>query len=453
MLAVIQKIISVIVALLVSLGIYPAPQPPADGIKADAVYSFANDESGSAAGKITVSADYDATYSLYWGDADSVKLTASSLSGKTVAYTQFTDVTVSGGEGETELNPFLAIPDGAKTVLLYYGEQQLDSDPIPAGKIPDYGEATYSFGSLSNVHFNRYSTSGGDDSEISYPRALDFLKDMGVTIVGVAGDLSKSGEAASYESFGRINSGYDFPVFSCKGNHDCKSKFSYDAWNANVNPGVFTESGRSGVLSKADNGYDFVYGGSETNGDIFIFLSQISDKYAPFVRLLTDEQLDWLAEQLETYKDRRVYLYFHTFLNAPDGNPLLGEGNLINDYGFFYTLPYFKGNTDEKRFRELLTEYKNVIWFNGHSHWAYRLEKYNPSLNITDYDGTTATMVHVSSVAAPRTTGLTEPFQTSNPLKMSEGLYNTVYDDFIITNACDFVSGSILAYAVYKIDK
>lgn len=105
------------------------------------------------------------------------------------------------------------------------------------------------------------------------------------------------------------------------------------------------------------------------------------------------EQLDWLAEQLETYKDRRVYLYFHTFLNAPEGNPLLGEGNLINE------------------------------------------------------------MVHVSSVAAPRTTGLTEPFQTSNPLKMSEGLYNTVYEDFIITNACDFVSGSILAYAVYKIDK
>lgn len=131
----------------------------------------------------------------------------------------------------------------------------------------------------------------------------------------------------------------------------------------------------------------------------------------------------------------------------------MGEGNIVNDYGFFYTLPYFKGNKDEKRFRELLTQYKNVIYFNGHSHWAYSMEKYNPMLNITDYDGTTATMVHVSSVGAPRTTSPTQPFQTSNPLKMSEGLFNRVYDNFIITNPCDFVNGEILAYAIYKIDR
>lgn len=449
----IQKIISIIIALLMATGIFPAPKPPADGIKADAEITFANENAGSAAGTVTVNADFDATYELYWGNANNEKLTATAPSGKTVAYTEFADVTVSKGVGELTLNSFLAIPDGAKTVLLYYGDEQLDSDPIPSEKILNYGNATYSFGSLSDVHFNRYFTSGGDDSEISYPRALNFLNDMGVSIVGVAGDLSYKGEAASYESFNKFNSEFNFPVFSCKGNHDCKSEFSYDAWNANVNPGVFTENGRDGVLAKADNGYDFVYSGKETNGDIFIFLSQISDKYAPFTPLLTDSQLDWFAAQLETYKDKRVFLYFHTFLNAPTGNPLLGEGNLVNDYGFFYTLPYFKGNKDERRFRELLTEYKNVIWFNGHSHWAYSLEKYNPSLNITDYNGTTATMVHVSSTAAPRTTGITEPFQTSNPLKMSEGLYNQVYDNFIITNACDFVSGSILAYAVYKINK
>lgn len=450
---IIQKIISIIIALLMATGLFPTPKPPAEGIKADAELSFANSEPGSAAGTVTVQSDFDATYSVYWGNADSEKLTATAPSGKTVPYTEFADITVSKGVGEITLNSFLAIPDGAETVLLYYGEEQLDSDPIPTEKILDYGDATYSFGSLSDVHFNRYSASGGDDSEISYPRALNFLNDMGVSIVGVAGDLSYKGEAASYESFNRINSEFNFLVFSCKGNHDCKSEFSYDAWNANVNPGVFTEEGRSGVLAKADNGYDFVYSGDETNGDVFIFLSQISDKYAPFTPLLTDEQLDWFAAQLEAYKDKRVYLYFHTFLNAPTGNPLLGEGNLVNDYGFFYTLPYFKGNKDERRFRELLTEYKNVIWFNGHSHWAYKLECYNPSLNITDYNGTTATMVHVSSTAAPRTTGITEPFQTSNPLKMSEGLYNTVYDDFIITNACDFAGGNILAYAVYKINK
>lgn len=171
--------------------------------------------------------------------------------------------------GETKLNPFLAIPDGAETVLLYYGDRMLDNDAIPSEKILDYGEASYSFGSL-----------------------------------------------------------------------------------------------------------------------------------------------------------------------------------MPNDYGLFYTLPCFMGNSDEVRFRELITEYKNVIWFNGHSHWAYKLECYNSSLNITDYNGTTATMVHVSSTGAPRTTGITEPVQKSNPLEMSEVLYNTVYDDFIITSACDFVGGKISVYTI-----
>lgn len=449
---VLQKIVAVITALLMALGLLP-PSPPPENIFADAEITFSNSDAGSAAGTVKVVADYDDTYSLYWGDSSAQKLTARSATGKTVPYTEFANVTVDNGEGTYTLNPFLAIPQGAETVLLYHGDKLLDTDKLPDGKVAHYGEATYSFGSLSDVHFNRYSTSGSDDTEISYPRALNFLNDMGVSIVGVAGDLSAKGEAAAYESFNRINSGFKFPVFSCKGNHDCMSQFNYDSWKANINPGVFDEGGRSGVLATADNGYDFVYSGSETHGDIFIFLSQITDKYAPFIQLLTDSQLDWLASQLETYKDKRVYLYFHTFLNAPNGNPFLGEGNIVNDYGFFYTLPYFKGNKDEKRFRELLTQYKNVIYFNGHSHWAYSMEKYNPILNITDYDGTTATMVHVSSVGAPRTTSPTQPFQTSNPLKMSEGLFNQVYDNFIITNPCDFVNGEILAYAMYKIDR
>lgn len=36
-------------------------------------------------------------------------------------------------------------------------------------------------------------------------------------------------------------------------------------------------------------------------------------------------------------------------------------------------------------------------------YWAYEMQSYNPRINITDYDGTTVTMVHISSVAAPRT--------------------------------------------------
>lgn len=448
-----QKLIALILSSLISAGII-APVPfPSDGVQATADFVFATDEAGSAKGTAKVEANFDATYELYWGDAQGNKLTTSSPSGKVVPYSWFAQVEVKKGEGTKETNSFLAIPDGAETILLYYQDQLLDTDSIPEENIPDYGDMTYSFGSLSDIHFNRYFDDNGNDlTDMSYPRALDFLDDMGVSIIGVSGDLSNNGESSSYESFRKYNEQHDFHVFSCKGNHDCRKEFVYESWKENVNVGVFSEDKPAGVLDVADNGYDFVYSGEETHGDVFIFFSQISNTYAPFVQLVTDEQQDWLEAMFEKYQDKRVFLYFHTFLNAPTGNPFLGEGNIYNDWGLFYTIPYFKGNKDERRFRNLLEKYQNVVFFNGHSHWTYDMECYNPDLNISDYDGTTATMIHVSSVGAPRITSFTQPTKKSCPGEMSEGIFVQAYGDFIISNACDFANGQLLAYAIYKVD-
>ena len=448
-----KKFLSVIVAFLISLGVISAPSIPEDGIKADATILFSDSDPGCAAGRVSVASNFDCDYELYWGDASGEKLSAVSSSGKTVEYSYFADVAVENGSGSATLNEFLAIPENAETALLYYKDELLDTDALPKEKLATGDEELYSFGALSDVHFNRYSDFSDDDASNSFPNALSFLNETGASIVGVCGDLSSRGESSAYEKFNQYTSQYDFPVFSCKGNHDCYEKFDYNAWKENINPGVYSDVKRDGVLDVAENGYDFVYSGEETKGDIFIFFSQISSTYAPFVKLVTDEQLDWLSAQFEKYKNERVYLFFHTFFNAPSGIGALGEGNIVNDYGISYSLPYFKGNKDEVRFRKLLTEYKNVTFFNGHSHLSYDMQSYNPRLNITDYDGTTATMVHVSSVSAPRTTSIKEPTLKSNPGTMSEGLYVRVYPDYIITTACDFIGGRFLAYATYKIDK
>ena len=442
-----------IVAFLISLGVISAPSIPEGGIKADATILFSDTDPGCAAGKLTVTSNYDGDYRLFWGDAEGNRLSAvSASSGESVPYSYFADVTVKNGSGSYELNEFLAIPENAETTLLYCGDELLDTDYIPADKLNSYNGELYTFGALSDVHFNRYSDKSDDDASQSFPNALKFLNGLGVSIIGVCGDLSSRGESSAYEKFNSFASQYSFPIFSCKGNHDCYEKFDYNAWKANINPGVYSDVKRDGVLNVADNGYDFVYSGEETKGDVFIFLSQISSTYAPFVRLLTDEQLDWLSAQLEEFKDKRVYLFFHTFLNAPTGIGALGEGNIVNDYGVSYPLPFFKGNEDEERFRDLLTEYKNVTFFNGHSHLSYDMQVYNPRLNITDYDKTTATMVHVSSVSAPRTASIKSPTLKSNPGSMSEGLYITVYPEYIIVTACDFIGGQFLAYATYRVD-
>ena len=208
------------------------------------------------------------------------------------------------------------------------------------------------------------------------------------------------------------------------------------------------------MVEVADNGMDFVYAPSEAKGDVFIFFSQYRWDYnKPTSRLVTDEQLDWLSAQLEKYKNETVFLFFHTFLANADGDPDMGEGNLKNNVGNSYDLVFTPGTADEARFRELMKEYKNVVFFNGHSHWAYDMQKFNPQMNITDYNGEYATMVHISSVSSPRRTTANSLATTEHAMRSSEGMLVTVYPEKIVFTACDFLSGELLAYATYVIEK
>lgn len=452
----IQRILSFFTAVLLLLGIRVTPSGPPENVAADsatATFSFADEVPGSAAGTVTLTAQADGEYTLYWGDAAGEKL-AAHAAGRDVPYTEFATVSVKDGTGEAALNDFLAIPQGAQSVLIYGGETQAGAYALPREKTQDC-VATYSYGVLSDVHFNRYNKSGtGDDACITFPAALDFFDDFDVTMVAMSGDLSKNGEKSAYEKFSNIASQYDFPVFTCKGNHDCASEYTLENWQQYINPGVYGDEKREGVLEVAENGLDFVFCGEETHGDVFIFFSQTAWQYIlPTSRIVTDAQLDWLQQQLETYKDKRVYLFFHTFLLAPSGNRLMGEGNLLTRSLSFYPLFYAFGSRDERRFRELMETYKNVTFFNGHSHWAYYLQSINPSLNITDYDGSTATMVHVGSVTSPRISNDTTLLWTSDTMERSEGYLVTVYPDHYVLTACDFLQGQMLAYATYTVQK
>lgn len=444
--AIITKFISIITSILMLLGLPAGSLGNGDGNAAgDMTVSFADETPGSMAGSVKVKATVDGEYDIYWGDAEGGDLTAN-VNGKTVGYSEFATVEVRFGSGELEFNDFLAIPEGAETMVLKKGDKVLETETIPENKRLDYGTQKYAFGALSDVHFNRYSALSDDDTVVSFPRALNYLKDWGVSVVGISGDLSLNGELDSYEKYNSVVSQYDFPVYTCKGNHDCRKYYTLSNWQKNVNKDIYGASKPAGILDVSSNGLDFVY---ECNGDIFIFFSQVSNTYMLGVQLVTDGQLDWLEKQFAAYKDRNVYLFFHTFLGS-DGIPTnMCEGNIINPLGATYTLTYVKGNKDEKRFKQLLSEYKNVVFFNGHSHWSYDMQKYNKNLNISDYDGKYAPMVHVSSVAAPRTVTDTSLVQKSNPGYMSEGLYMTVYNDMLLIRAVDFISGEFLAYATY----
>lgn len=444
------KIMTMIMPLVIALNGFTVSLPFFNG-KAEIDYVFANDAAGSAAGTVTVSSPVNGSYELYWGTGDNEKLSVE-VKGYEVFYSEFAELTVSGGKGSTDIYEFTAIPEGAESVLAFKNKAFMGSAELPEEKIADNGEKIYSFGALSDLHFNRYNLSlTGDDAEITFPNALNFLDGFGISLVGMSGDLSSNGERDSFEKFHRIASDYDFPVYTSTGNHDVSNKYSLENWQELVNAGVYGENKADGVINVSENGMDFVYQPPEGRGDIFIFLCQYQWDYNKDTsRILTDEQLDWLATRLEEYKDRKVFLFFHTFLNAPGDNPYMGEGNLINNLGVKYNLSFTAGTPDEARFRQLMKDYKNVFFFNGHSHWTYDMYKLNPQINITNYDGEYATMIHISSVSSPRSATANSATTVENCMRKSEGMLVTVYDDCIVFTACEFFSGELLAYATYR---
>ena len=428
-------------------------------------YTFSNTDAYSAAGEIEITSKMDGDYKLYWGD-ENEKVLSIDVASYTATYSEFLTVEVDDGFGKGEVYEFTAIPEGAETVLAYKGPFFAAAIDIPDYKIPGREEENYRFGALSDVHFNRYALSLTDDSMVAFPNALNFLKEMGISFVAMSGDLSAGAETSAYEKFNYIVSKFDFPVYTCTGNHDVNGDLNKEDWLNNVNTGVYSDTLPEGVRDVNIDTFDFVYEPKDGKGDVFIFLSQQWWSYNNYPdteengetdgesRILSDSQLDWLEQELEKDKDKTVYLFFHTFLsNMQTGEKQTGEGNCVNNVGEHYNLVYTKGTEDESRFSALMTKYKNVIFFNGHSHYMYSMTKYNPLLNITDYDGQTATMVHVSSVSSPRSLTDNSDDDYEHYMRDSEGYLVTVYDDYIILQGINFLKGKMLSYATYKIDR
>lgn len=415
---------------------------------AEIEYAYADEVDGNAGGTVTVNSKYAGTYDLYWGDEDGKRLKMDGT-----PFTEFAEVRVEDGSGSTDVYEFTAIPEGAETVLAFKGAVLCGKTEIPEEKQADDGDALYTFGVLSDVHYDRYNLSlTGDDAVITFKNALNFLDRYGVSVVGLSGDISTKSETDAFEKYNKTVSAYDFPVYTSTGNHDVGYGEFLDRWTSLVNVDAYHEPVREGICDVADNGLDFVYAPDALGGDVFLFLSQIDWSYnSPDSRLLADEQLDWLASELEKYRDRRVYLFFHTFMADDNGDPRLGEGNLLNDKGVTYDLVYTVGTADEVRFRALLREYKNVIFFNGHSHWEFEGVSMNPIMNITDYDGAYATFVHVPSVSSPRRTlmGSTNVFEQY--MRSSQGYLVKVYEDKIVLFGTQFWGERFLSFATFNI--
>jgi hypothetical protein len=415
------------------------------------IYDYAYQSPGLAYGTITVSTSEAGSYQLYWADKDGNKLKYNG-----VEFTEITDITTTESNQTTEYkvpSPYTVIPDGAEQLILLNNQSETVCNyVIPENKKFDEGEAKYSFALMSDVHYNRYPEENGeqDDSVEAFDNALKFVNDQGIDFVGLTGDLSNQGEDLAYTKFNTAIEKYpDITVYTCMGNHDV-------SWTGSAETHVKLFANQINKNRTSDknvkeidsNGVDFVY---EKNGDIFIFFSQTKANYNKYTYLVSKEQMTWLEKVLNKYAEYNVYLFFHTYFASDNGDVTTAVGNLQNPGGYTYDLTYVYGNPSEVRMRKILNKYPNVTMFNGHSHWAYDQQKYNPNLNIGNINSnkTGASLVHLSSVSAPRTIEENATKREENNGKLSQGTIAVKYNSSTVYLSTDFVTGKYLAYAAY----
>lgn len=407
-------------------------------------YDFLYDQPGFAGGTVSFYPAKSDTYTFYWGDSN----------GQLANYTMlYSDLFVANQEAEITIQSFTAIPKGATKLLAVSADKKtIYSYDLPAERLFDK-EQLYSFGALSDSHQGyRYDSTGA----IPYNHFVDAVKDlseMGASIIGMSGDFSYDNEEFEYQLHAEaIKELYAFnsklPIYTTSGNHECKyTGFSKD-WFLKYSRNVVDYDTDLLPIFEAGNDLDFTI--ELPDGSVMLYLNQIYYDYNQTTsRLLDDYQITWLENQLEKYKDRTVFLFFHTFIDGEAGDAQTSTGK---EYG----LPLISGTVEYKHFNELFTKYKNVVYFSGHSHQSFDLQLMDPKAenktnlytNIDNNNGTFATMVHIPSVAATRSgTGLTDA------KNRSEGYLVRVYEDCIVLEGYDFVNNQNFAYATYIIAK
>lgn len=266
--------------------------------------------------------------------------------------------------------------------------------------------ALYSFGVMSDIHIPTDETSdtvyGSKYQGITkFTNVINKLKDTDMEFLCVTGDLTTYGNDAQYINASNIINNLNKPFYSCNGNHDMVYNDKNDGrWN-----NYFGHS-MNYVFTK--------------NNDVFIFMSLTTS--GTIIDTPYTTNIDWLENQLNNYKNKRVFLFMHL--------PLTGYAGLKTNekYGFS------DGSTEDERILSLLKQHLNVHCFSGHTHYTFALQEDYPNIIVSKLDYYNISLIHVPSLTQPRnkTGNMTDLSVSNQHLEMFKV---DVYEKKIILHA------------------
>lgn len=322
----------------------------------------------------------------------------------------------------SSLIPQNTAPKGTKKIGVY------DSDgnrvgSIPLGSLaPVIGRKLYSVGLVSDVHFAHVDTVEWTP-HTKFDKALTYFETENCVFVCNSGDFTNTGfyrdgdpetlHTYQFEQYKSICDAHSIPVYELCGNHE-----SY------VNP--ITDN----LTELAQYAGAEMYYSVEQGSDLYLFLSQ-PNAGTP----MTDAALQWLYETLEANRNRRCFIFVHSYLDSGNVNGIYG-----ND-----TFSWW--GTKTTAFKNLLKHYKNTILFHGHSHFWFKDQELDQTANYNEATGFRS--VHIPSLTRP---AYAVDGERGGDDGLSYGYLMDVYENCIVLNGRDFIKDAWVPTGVLKID-
>ena len=316
-------------------------------------------------------------------------------------------------------------PEEAGAIGIYDAEGNRAGDISVDGFKVSTGKPLYSIGMLSDVHCEANSKA---EALSDFQNALTFLNARNIVMTCICGDITENGTAEELAMYRDIVSAYSpsIPVYTTTGNHDARpSGINEERWLEYTGQPVIFE--KSVTLPDCSKDHYLFLGMSRWNRDV------------PY----KSEHISWLKGKLEEYKNERCFVITHLFF--PDR-----AGNL----NYIYPVGNCLQGAQHDELAALCDKYTNSIWFSGHSHWKWELQKYQDRANIYrgfNEDGSPASgwCVHISSCANPgKSDGIS---LRDGDLLESEGAILHIYEDHVDMLGIDFKKGKYLPIASYTL--
>ena len=215
-------------------------------------------------------------------------------------------------------------------------------------------------------------------------QAFDVLGSMNdLDFIAFNGDclLQEGGNADVYGSlktiFDELRGKIQCPLYMIPGNHD--SGCSVEVWESVANTSAWDDvtfmSGRVDCYYK------------EINGDLYIWFGVWNNKGIVY----SSSQWEWLWNLLDTNSGReRIFLFTHLYDSSVDGF----GWRYLN--GTYQQNGWKTENTSHPEFG-LIKNYRNVIWFSGHSHTDWEYEDRYPTIKVHARSNT-AKMISIPSL-------------------------------------------------------